>query len=530
MHYRINDNKAIVQGIHQRLWCCQSLEHKKPSKQSKNPNAKPRENDGMDRFNCNGQLNIRVIPHIRDERWFITDISITHEIGHVPYIDVSIPTNALEYIKKQAHSNPALIAADLVKEYPQITRPQVYTAWSRHSEQYWKKSDDPILSVTEFLKGLPKKVDFWDLEVPEGVVAVAWGCRKVGEAIGSRLVEVALDATCEFTSQSDSYNANFQVDNTNEANLELYSMVGEIDNAGYPVAYCLLSTATSISLGKRTAALSAFLQRIKVTYKVNPSFTHVDKDFAEIAALGKTWPDAKVQLCWWHLSRAVSQRMAKRSLRTSAYDAKAAHQEYDFIPTTFCPTSRPDRADDEGYGNRSDDDDYNPKQAYKKASKKARLKVISSTQPAPSAPPGQNPNALPIKIVIPISFTQSRTQKTYPSAQISASDGSDTESDVEETGGKREFCPFENRDAVISLMERHYCAHPSIPGYARPERLAIRYWAVKEMFIFCQRHKLQELWAYLWCNWYRSERWELWARSSCSQIPRLKTTMICESQ
>jgi hypothetical protein len=53
------------------------------------------------------------------------------------------------------------------------------------------------------------------------------------------------------------------LDNTNEANLELYTVIAEVDNAGYPLAYCLLSTATAISPHKRTTSLKAFLTQIK---------------------------------------------------------------------------------------------------------------------------------------------------------------------------------------------------------------------------------------------------------------------------
>ena len=36
--------------------------------------------------------------------------------------------------------------------------------------------------------------------------------------------------------------ANREIDNTNSKNLELYSIMAEHDNAGFPVSYCLLST------------------------------------------------------------------------------------------------------------------------------------------------------------------------------------------------------------------------------------------------------------------------------------------------
>jgi hypothetical protein len=103
-------------------------------------------------------------------------------------------------------------------------------------------------------------------------------------------------------------------------------------------------------------------------------------------------------------------------------------------------------------------------------------------------------------------------------------------SEEDDAIGRRTFCPVEYRETIITMMEKHYCAHPSIPGYAAPDREAIRRWAVRQTYDFCVKNKLPEVWAYLWENWYRKGRWELWARSAHDLIPVLKTTMILESQ
>jgi hypothetical protein len=96
--------------------------------------------------------------------------------------------------------------------------------------------------------------------------------------------------------------------------------------------------------------------------------------------------------------------------------------------------------------------------------------------------------------------------------------------------GDHIFCPEDVRADVVSMMERHLDAHPLIPGYSAPTESGIRWWAVKQMYTFCYVHDLPELWAYLWGCWYAPTRWKLWARSTCAVIPRLRTTMICESQ
>ena len=47
-------------------------------------------------------------------------------------------------------------------------------------------------------------------------------------------------------------------DNMNLSNLELYSILGEYDNVGFPLTYCLLSTVEALEIGKHKKALNAW--------------------------------------------------------------------------------------------------------------------------------------------------------------------------------------------------------------------------------------------------------------------------------
>ena len=90
------------------------------------------------------------------------------------------------------------------------------------------------------------------------------------------------------------------LDNTNSRHLELYSIMAEYDNAGFPLSYCLMSTATAVDQGKWTKALTAWTKCVKEKYGLNPEFVHVDKDMAEIGMVKVVWK-AKIALCWWYL-------------------------------------------------------------------------------------------------------------------------------------------------------------------------------------------------------------------------------------
>ena len=75
-----------------------------------------------------------------------------------------------------------------------------------------------------------------------------------------------------------------------------------------------------------------------------------DKDFAEINAAQTVWPEAQIQLCAWHVRRAIKQRLAsnKQSVYYS-YNPKAAHKECSVIDPNwgvvnnservFCPSN-----------------------------------------------------------------------------------------------------------------------------------------------------------------------------------------------
>jgi hypothetical protein len=85
------------------------------------------------------------------------------------------------------------------------------------------------------------------------------------------------------------------IDNTNSKHLELYTTLGEYDNTGFPLSYCLLSTASSIDNGKRLKALEGWAAILRSKYGLIPRFVHTDKDMAEIRMSRRVWPEAKHQ-------------------------------------------------------------------------------------------------------------------------------------------------------------------------------------------------------------------------------------------
>lgn len=464
-------------------------------------------------------------------------------------------------IQEQAEwSTPAAMASKIQSLYPQVTTKQIHAAWRELSQSFWRRDDNQLTSAQKLLAEYGDDVDIFEPDsLPDCVEMLAWGMKRIAESLQGKVVEIGMDATCKSTYKSGKYQLNGSKDNTNSKHLELYSIMGEHDNAGFPLTYCLLSTATAIDQGKRTKALSAWAQCLRDKYGVHPIFIHTDKDMAEIGCSKAVW-EAKINLCWWHLRRAVRTRLAKAKLSTTPYNVERAMAEFGFISDDFLPYGK--KTDAEDYEGGLPDSELPPlvdatvsppeSQPITQQTTPLIRPLTASTQPW-RQPLGDTTNSIRIKLPLSnvaaavgrvihgagfrlnIAATQlpvieeeqevdeTTTMENEP-ASVSDSDEDDGKS------GRRTFCPALYRDHIINMMERHYCAHPLIPGYGPPDAPGIRRWAVQQIYNFCVKHDLPEVWVYLWENWYRRGRWELWARSAHSLIPVLKTTMILESQ
>jgi len=471
----------------------------------------------MDRYGCSGYLDIKVNTGEDLLETFTAVVVVEHQMKHIPYVQVEMPAGASEFIRENLFSSPAALFPEVIQQWPSVTAKQVYWAWTAHSEVLWRKREDQKQSVKELMEELKDRVEKWELDVPDGVVAIAWGVRQIARRLKGQVVEIAFDATCKLISLDDVDEAYCDLDNTNQGELELYAAMAEYDNAGYPVAYLLLSTASSIEDGKRLSALASFMSRIRDCYGINPRFVHTDKDIAEIRAAKITWPKSKHQLCWWHLRKAIRERLATERLSTTLYNPRLAHAVYSFIDIDFAPTVQAGPSTNEDWGSG-------------KWSSRSKAKKDNEANPPPG-PASANANSILVRIPIPTSFKNShpppRSTRANVTKQQQADAAAAQEAEVQE---EIEFCPKEYREGLVKLVERHLNMHPSIPGKHAPTRQAIREWAAREMFRYCKERNLRSCWAYLWGNWYQPSQWELWARCEDDWIPRLRTTMLCEAQ
>ncbi|GBC36468.2 ATP-dependent DNA helicase PIF1 [Rhizophagus irregularis DAOM 181602=DAOM 197198] len=120
---------------------------------------------------------------------------------------------------------------------------------------------------------------------------------------------------------------------TNNLAWELYAIMGVIDGTGFPLSYLIISVGKSRNI---TGILTQWMQALKEQNLRNFPFILTDKDFSEINAAQTVWPQARLQLCVWHLRRAIKQRLSSNKIGTYySYNPKVAHEECSSIDPSW---------------------------------------------------------------------------------------------------------------------------------------------------------------------------------------------------
>ncbi|KAH9051623.1 hypothetical protein EDB83DRAFT_2507093 [Lactarius deliciosus] len=291
--WKVTENQALKGGHKTRYWCCQDKNRQQVTRPSQREGVKHRDTIGMHQYDCKSKLNgscNSCCPNPRSEEGtYRIMIWLEHHVKHIPYYNVSLPPEAAALIQETlVWSCPHKVTRKVQITYPAITANQVHTAWTTMNTQQ-------IPSVKALLDELGDDVAILDLLVIDGVEQIAWVMKKIASPLQGKVVEIGIDTTY----------------NTNSHHLELYAVLGEYDNTGFLLSYCLLTTASLLKDRKCTKALQAWAAILHDLYSVVPRF-------------------AKHQLCWWHQCEALWRRL-KGNLPTSVYNAQRARRKYPFI-------------------------------------------------------------------------------------------------------------------------------------------------------------------------------------------------------
>jgi hypothetical protein len=198
--YRVRDHRKLKTGHKTRLWCSQDEARKKKQHLSTNLNAKRRDNVGMQRFPCQSKLVVSSKASTILGMQIIS-VRMQHRRKHKPYYDVSMPPEALDFIRSNLEwSTPVSMVSKIQGLYPNVSAKQIHSAWTVMSETLWKRDDKQLPSAKLLLEEFGADVDVFELESFEGVEQLCWGMPGIATPLTRKGVvkEVAFDATCKF--------------------------------------------------------------------------------------------------------------------------------------------------------------------------------------------------------------------------------------------------------------------------------------------------------------------------------------------
>ena len=155
----------------------------------------------MVRYPCQGTLKVVVELDTVDESQYVVIAALQHNCQHPSYVFISTPKEAIEEMKKMLDYSPTEVAGKLRKKWGWLRQKQIYRLWSQLCEASWRRDANPMESAKRLIRE-DASVDLWDLQVPDGVVALVWGMKRISERIGREIVEIGIDATCTW---DDSY-------------------------------------------------------------------------------------------------------------------------------------------------------------------------------------------------------------------------------------------------------------------------------------------------------------------------------------
>ncbi|PKK58461.1 hypothetical protein RhiirC2_703467 [Rhizophagus irregularis] len=183
-----------------------------------------------------------------------------------------------------------------------ITVQQTYYWWSIQSRKAYCRDTNPLLSAKCLLEEFNQEIIVNNLNTT--APALGFLTELFYKLIYYNFEAIEIDATY----------------GTNNLAWELYAIMGVIDGTGFPLSYLIIS----------------WMQALKERNLRNFPFILTDKDFSEINAAQTVWPEARLQLCVWHLRRAIKQRLSSNKIGTYySYNPKVAHEECSSIDPSW---------------------------------------------------------------------------------------------------------------------------------------------------------------------------------------------------
>ncbi|KAL0569697.1 hypothetical protein V5O48_012270 [Marasmius crinis-equi] len=492
----------------------------------------------MDSFDCNGWIHVTIFEG-SDEAF----ITVTHEEDHVHYWRVDIPDDVRSYIEANLALKPNQLWTQITKRFGLSTTfssKSVYAMWSELTSTEWKLDKDEVRSAKAIIEmasriDVPRdeKQSLYEVEnipLPEdssdGFTAVAFALVPLLRKWSGQIREISLDSAW----------------NTNKSHFEIFALLGEVYGSGCPLGFLLIQSTPNHAEGEdgKQKYIESLLKYFKTKWVPKPLCTLTDKDRIEINAFRNCFPNADHQLCFWHCLRAIKTRLSILRRRPAPYDGQRAKAEYDFVDPEFKPLAQ------------MTDEEIRAADLRIPTAAMPTLNVFLAGIPQSQAPPPKDHEKIMIringeavreyqeKVKRGVALTLHADSENLDEAvesldtDVDQEDGPDWMFESGETTVRDPnytFCPAPHRKQLLHLFTRHFCQHPFFPNRQGEKRTAatIKRDAAWEMYSFCKKRGLREVWAYMYNSWYCSTMWPLWARSSSPYLSRLRTTMNVEN-
>src|SRR5688572_28957594 len=87
-----------------------------------------------------------------------------------------------------------------------------------------------------------------------------------------------------------------------------------------------------------TEIITGFFESLYNRGLNNIQFFITDKNFAQISAAKKIWPNVKVQLCLWHIKKSLKKKLADNTPpKIITYSSSLTNENFSFINIEFYP-------------------------------------------------------------------------------------------------------------------------------------------------------------------------------------------------
>ncbi|KAJ7588953.1 hypothetical protein C8J56DRAFT_889708 [Mycena floridula] len=192
---------------------------------------------------------------------------------------------------------------------PGFARSSIYRLWAMENSKRWKCDEDEVKSARILLEEAAKLKDI------------------LGKAlIKTMVLQPSLSHYQRlYENGAVRYVRSHSTLPTNRSSFKIFALLGKVYSSGLPLGYLLIQSNQGEAEGKERY-ISNVLAYFKKTWKIRAIITLTDKDWSEINAFLKNFPDAK-----HHILRR----------QPAFYNVEQAHEKYpNWIDLTFVPVKQ----------------------------------------------------------------------------------------------------------------------------------------------------------------------------------------------